>query len=185
MLSATLDIYGRKLSPGAYSIWFECMKQYPLDACREALSKHVQGGKSSAPVPSDIVGILQSDDGHPGAEEAWAIVASALDDEGVTVVMTAQIAQAFGVALLLNDDAIAARMAFKESYNRAISVARAEGTKPTWFPSLGQSAAGREGVLLEAVRLGRLTQERVHQLLPHKPLPLADGLEIKRIEGRA
>ena len=109
--------------------------------------------------------------GHPGVEEAWSIVAKALTDERVTVVMTDQISEAFGRALDLNDDPVAARMTFKEVYTRLVAEARDCGKPIKWWPSLGYDAANREPVLQEAVRKGRLTQPHVAGLLPYSQPP--------------
>lgn len=166
MLSATLDLYGRKLSPGAYSIWFESLSAWPIDACRKALAAYVQSGGDKAPVPFDIIKIIQGNDGHPGPEEAWAMLRSAVADESVTVVWTEPMREAFFVAVSLSDDLIAARMAFKERYTAALADARETGHGPTWTVSFGHDKQGREPVLAEAVRLGRLSGPQVRELLP-------------------
>lgn len=181
MLSATLDIYGRKLSPGAYSIWFECMKQWPLAECRAAFSKWVQGGKSSAPVPFDIVKILQANDGWIEAEEAWAIVSKTLTDERVTVFWTPPMQSAFGVALELQEDHVAARMAFKEVYNRELSAARERGEKPKWQMSPGTDSRQRSAAVQEALRLGRTTEEFAQQYLPAPSSNIVEGLVGKML----
>lgn len=183
MLSATLDIYGRKLSPGAYSIWFECMKQWPLEACRAALSKYVQGGKANAPVPFDIVKILQASDGWIEAEEAWSIVSKTLNDERVTVFWTPPMQTAFGVAMELQDDMIAARMAFKEVYNRELSSARERGERPGWQISPGTDPNQRAAAVREALRLGRISVESAKLLTPPAHMELLPGLKAKGIEG--
>lgn len=186
MLSATLDIYGRKLSPGAYSIWFECMRQWPLDQCRAAFSKYVQCGKSNAPVPADIVKVLQADDGWIEAEQAWAIVAKTMNDERVTVFWTPPMQRAFGAAMELQDDMVAARMAFKEVYNRELAEARSTGEGPTWQMSPGTDPTMRTAAIREALRLGRIALPYAKAILPPQQQgALPDGLEIKRIEGHA
>ena len=109
--------------------------------------------------------------GHPGAEEAWSIVAKALTDERVTVVWTQEISEAFGRALDLNSDPVAARMAFKEVYTGLVARSRDEGRPVKWIPSLGQDPLGREAALFEAERLGRLTRAHVVGLLPYRENP--------------
>lgn len=181
MLSATLDIYGRKLSPGAYSIWFETMKQWSIEDCRGAFSKWVHGGKSSAPVPFDIVKILQANDGWIEAEEAWSIVSKTLNDERVTVFWTVPMQAAFGVAMSLQDDMVGARMAFKEVYNRELAKARERGDGPTWQISPGTDAAMRAAAITEAVRLNRITDAHAEVLLPRQYGSLPSNVQIKRI----
>lgn len=103
--------------------------------------------------------------GHPGVEEAWALVVSALDNEHVTLVWTEQMAQAMGVARTLADEPIAARMAFKEVYLRLVAEARARKELPTWTVSLGYNAAGRSGPVLEAVAQGRIPLPHAQRLI--------------------
>lgn len=166
MLSATLDLYGRKLSPGAYSIWFESLNAWPIEDCRKALGAYVHSGGEKAPVPFDIIKIIQGNDGHPGPEQAWSMLRAAIADEGVTVVWTDPMREAFFVAVSLSDDLIAARMAFKERYVSALAAARESGKGSTWSVSLGHDKQAREAVLSEAVRLWRLSAAQVQGLLP-------------------
>lgn len=120
--------------------------------------------------------------GHPGPEEAWAIVAPTLADEAVTVVWTDEMAAAAGVVRGLARDPIAARKAFQEYYIRAIGVARAAGRRPSWGVSLGWDKAGRELVLREAVAQGRLTPGYARTLCPSVD---ADGQRLKLADAVA
>jgi hypothetical protein len=167
MLSAVLDLYGRKLSPGAYSIWFEALRKFELAQVKVALGHWVSQGKSQAPVPADVLKFLQADDGWIGAEEAWAMVAAGLSDEGETLCMTGPMSVAFFAALALADEPIQARMTFKEVYLREVALARDEGLKPKWHISLGHDAQRREQRVLAAVDQGRITAEHAKVLLPY------------------
>jgi hypothetical protein len=77
----------------------------------------------------------------------------------------------------MDSDEIGARMAFKESYAKAMTLARDAGVPVKWTPSLGQDQYGRECVLTEAVRKGRLTAPHVAKLLPH----LADSPQFQQL----
>lgn len=167
-LRATMDLYSRKLSADAYSLWFSALAAYALPAIKQALNEYIRVGEKFAPVPSQIISILQSGDGWPDAEEAWAMMAPALCDERVTMVATDEMMAAFSLALNLRDDAIAARMAFKAKYSALLAQARKERRAPQWSPSLGWDVAGQEGPLREAARLGRLPQAQVDGLLPER-----------------
>jgi hypothetical protein len=125
----------------------------------------------------DILERLPS--GHPGPEEAWAIVAPALNDESVTIVETDQIAEAFAVALNLADNPIAARMAFLERYRTAVREARRVGAKARWWPCLGADPTQRNAPLLEAERLGRLPTRQVRALLAQ---PKTDGAIVRQLK---
>jgi hypothetical protein len=120
--------------------------------------------------------ISRLDDGRPGPEEAWAMLPH---DEYKTVVWTEEMSGAWGVAYpLLNEgETVAARMAFKESYNRLVTEAREKRVPAKWTASLGHDKAGREVVLLEAMQKGRLTANQVQGLLPyHEVSPQAQAL---------
>jgi hypothetical protein len=61
---------------------------------------------------------------------------------------------------------VAARMAFKESYSNIVNFNKHHQIKFEWKPSLGHDKDGRDLVLAEAVRLGRITAEHAINLLP-------------------
>lgn len=167
-LKGTLEVYGVTPTKDATGIWWNSLKSYPIDDIRNALSEHVTDGSSGkfAPKPADIIGRLQIVDGHPKPEEAWAMVAQSLTDEAITLVWTQPMAEAFGIALGLADDQIAARMAFLETYKTKLSQARLDRIPAKWTPSIGSDKTMRDGALREAVRLGRLSAPHVAGLLP-------------------
>lgn len=116
---------------------------------------------------------------HPGAEEAWAIVSSAigprgLEREDVSIVWTDEMREAFGVALPLGSDKVAARMAFKECYAKLVSTARAQRRSPSWSVSLGYDPHGREVALAEAVRRNQISQQHAASLMPCLAAPVAE-----------
>lgn len=162
-IAATFAAVGQDLTDMALAVICKDLESYPakdlgaaLSRCRKELRKITL---------SDIIDRIPG--GLPGPEEAWAIVAPSLKDEARTIVWTDEIAQAFGVALGLQDDPVAARMAFKESYAALRSKSRDAGKPVTWRASLGHDPQGREGPLLEAAELGRLPMPYVQRLLPH------------------
>jgi hypothetical protein len=188
MVTATLELYGRRYTmPETYQLWFEALKPFDRRAVFEAMQTWTLGGKSSAPVPADIIKILQAKDGWLEPEEAWAIVRPTLISEGETVFWTPPMQVAFGAALNLADDLVAARMTFKEVYARELAAARERGEKPTWQASPGTNPGMRQAATEEALRLGRITPEYAQKLLPppdddNDRLPPPD-LQIKRIEA--
>lgn len=147
-------------------IWWASLEYYQIDEVTYAFSEFARKGKYP-PKPADILEILDrvKPDGRPTADEAWAMIPR---DEFTSSVMTTEMAEAMHIAqpLLDEGDQVAARMAFKDSYNRIIDASRRNGIKPKWFPSLGQDKAGRDSVLAEAVRLGRIEVHHAIALLP-------------------
>lgn len=148
-------------------VWWSALNHFRLADVEAAFGEYVSRGKF-APRPADIIEIIDRmrPDGRPTADEAWSMIPR---DEAVTVVWTDEMSEAFGVAKPLLDvrDQVAARMAFRDAYERAVDRNRREGKAPHWFASLGQDKQGRAHVLADAVTKNRITFERAVALLPH------------------
>ena len=161
MLEATADICGRKLSQGAYLLLLadlDCYSStqvaYALTKCRKELR--------TFPTVSDIVSRI--DDGHPGVEEAFAMLPKSEDD---SVVWTPEMAEAHrALGSLPEEDPIAARMAFKEIYPKFVARAREFGRPAVWNVSLGHDTTNREAVVLDAHRKLRISDQQAQALLP-------------------
>ena len=166
-LTATFAAVGQDMSDVAIALISRDLEQYQLKDVFVALSRCRKELRRVA--LADILDRIPG--GHPGSEEAWGIVAKALTDERVSIVWTDEISTAFGAALNLQDDPVAARMAFKEVYTRLVAESRDQSRPIVWRPSLGQDAHGRESVLLEAAEKGRLTAHHVAKLLPYRDAP--------------
>ncbi len=181
LLSTVADYYRVTMKPGTVTLWWNALAPFDFDTVKSLMNEHVQTAKFM-PTISELLDALKSMDGRPDAEEAWSIVARSLNDEGVTIVWTEEMAGAFGVALGLQNDRIAARMAFKESYENLVKESRRQGKAAKWSPSLGHDVEGREGPLLAAVKQGKLTAPHVAGLLPYKNEPSHD---VKALVNRA
>lgn len=184
-LKAVLEVYGMRISSAATSIWWSSLVRFDLVNVKLSLSEYVQSGSGHfAPKPADLVAILQANDGWIGAEEAWSIISPTLNDESITVFWTSPMREAFGSAIALQDDEVAARMAFKEVYTKRLADARRNGEKPQWQISPGTSVTGRDAAIQEAVRVGRLPANHAIGLLSHQsdvPAWLIDQVKIKQI----
>lgn len=166
-IAVTYAAMGQEVPDAALKVMVADLKPYPIDGVLHALSRCRKELKRVA--LADIIERIPG--GHPEPDEAWAMVASALDNESATVVWTDPMREAFFVTKALADDPIAARMAFKEAYRTAVALARESDAPIQWQASLGHDPHGREPVLAEAVRQGRLTAEYVMILLPHREEP--------------
>lgn len=160
-IAVTAELTGTDLSKSAARVMAEDLARFPLSQVLGSLTRcrrELRGKLTIADVISRI------DDGRPGAEEAWAMIPKS---EGDSVVWTDEMAHAYGVALpLMNSDDVAARMAFREAYGKAVSEARNAGRPTKWTPSLGHDTYGREAVLRRAVDLGRITAKHAAALVP-------------------
>lgn len=124
-------------------------------------------------------------DGWPGANEAWAAVGDRGEADTIVCVGEAFVALETARALL-DSDAVAARMAFMESYKRLVAQAKAEGRRPEWRASLGYDKAGRERAMLKAVERGWLPRPEAERMLGETLGPKAlPGAGLKMLTGAA
>lgn len=166
-IAVTAELCGRTFSPEAAAVFVSDLVPYPEAQILGALvrcRKEVRGVLTL----QDVISRL--DDGRPGAEEAWAMLPMR---EEQSAVWTAEMSQAFGVALpLINaGEVVPARMAFKETYLRMVSQARDKGVPVQWHVSLGHDPRGRAPVLEQAVAAGRLSYEDAKSYVPTLPAP--------------
>lgn len=184
VLDATCSMLSRdKYQPNqtAAAIFFNVVKAHDLATVKAAFAAHCadpQRGRFP-PVPADILAQIEGaaeNDGRPGAEEAWAACQPAAD-QSRTVVWTAEMAEAWGIAwpLLHNHgDEVGARMAFKEAYARLLVDARKQRRPIEWSATLGHDEAMRADALREAVGIGRLPLTA----LPAPSGPVAGLIEL-------
>lgn len=153
-LGATAEIMGNQLQPAALMLMAEDLSKYSLQEALTALRRcrHEVTGRLTL---AAIIDRIQSADGMPGADEAWAIMSRPEDD---TIVITEEMAEAMQYArpLLATGDKTGARMAYKDAYSRLVNDSRDKGLKPKWFISIGHDKSGRAGPVAEGIRTGKL-----------------------------
>jgi len=184
-IGAVAEVTGTELSKMALTVMVRDLSRYPQEQVIGALHRCARECKYKLAL-ADIIERL--DDGRPGGEEAWSMMPR---DEDSSVVWTDEMSAASGPAIILlrEGDPVAARMAFREVYAAEVQRARDSGIPVKWTPSLGHDAAGREGPLLEAVRLGRLEMDHAQSLIPDLRIPdeikkLAVGVAKKLTTGQ-
>lgn len=128
---------------------------------------------------------LVNPSGHPGVEQAWAMMAPKVKSDAPTVFVTDPMREAYGAALALEDDAVAARMAFKETYAAAVNQAEANGIHPQWSMMPGTDRRGKELAITEAVKKGIVSSDWALRQLPVEIHPsilaLVSQVETKRL----
>ena len=160
-LALTYAAVDQQMSDAGLEIVAYDLKTYPLADVLVALARCRKELKRIALV--DILDRIPG--GHPSSEEAWAVCAPALNNERITIVWTEPMARAFGVALNLQDDPVAARMAFKEVYTKAVGETRLTAPKPKWLLSPGFDANQRAEVVEAAVSEGKFLPSYAQQFL--------------------
>lgn len=180
LLDDAYDLIGsganKVISGGAKSLFFAAMGPYSLAQFRAALSAHCldKARGRFTPKPADIIEQIEAsalNDGRPGAEEAWAIALTSLD-EADTVIWSTECAEAFRIAKPVLDasGAISARKGFIEAYERLVGAARAARRPVEWVTSIGWDMGKRELALTRAVGAGVLPPPVVAALLPAPPV---------------
>lgn len=177
---ATAEIYGRQMSRMAAEMLLEDLSGFPAEAILSALSR-CRKELRTFPTVADILARIE--DGRPGVEEAWAMIPK---DERDSVVWTGEMSEAFGaIRVLLDSDAVAARMAFKEAYLKLLADARATRKPAKWSVSLGFDKRGREAALRDAVVKGRLSLDYVQAVDPEfqleAPKRQAIGFDVRNL----
>lgn len=178
-LMVTAELTSTQLSEAAARVFAADLGRYPERQVLGALERCRREVKNRLTL-ADVIARL--DDGRPAPDEAWAMLPL---DEAATVVWTEEMAGAWSVALPLleEDERISARMAFLESYRSRVQRARDAGLPVKWTVSFGHDPQGRQGAILQAVQLGRLTGERAAQLgyaTEETAEPLAIAHELAR-----
>jgi hypothetical protein len=162
-------------------LYVEDLADLPFDAVMGAIKRLRRDPKITRfPLPAIIRDrVAPVTDSRPGAEEAWAMLPRSEDE---TAVWTIEMRDAYGVARgLMADDHIAARMAFREAYDRLVRESRARGVAARWEVSQGIDPNQRVRAIQEAVRRGLITREYARNLLPE----LAPVSSVPQIEGPA
>ncbi|MGL4517339.1 MAG: hypothetical protein ACRCUH_11700, partial [Shewanella sp.] len=105
----------------------------------------------------------EADDGRLSADEAWGKFPH---DSNNTVLVTNEIMEAgqSAWALLQTGDKVAARMAFKDAYERVVKSARERGLKPRWQLSIGNSGECTSAAT-EGLKSGLLSLEYIRTVL--------------------
>lgn len=169
-LTVAFEVCGGTLSDAAFEVMLADLAEYEEGAVLLALARcrrELTGRLTLAHI------IERIDDGRPGPEEAWSRIGTG--DERATIVATEEAWQAFAVVnnrahpaeqSLLQENPVAARMAFVETYRRLVATARANREPVRWRVSLGQDNAQRLPPLREAVARGQIKPADVAGILP-------------------
>lgn len=180
--------YGREANREALRIAWGVFASFSLEQVANAYTAHVTSAKFM-PSPAEIVDLIkatQPEAQRPGPDEAWAKIPRSEDDH---VVWTDEMAHAWGVAnnlvnpgLVEKPDWVAARMAFRDAYVRAVESARAQGRPVRWSLSRGHDSRGLREVVDEAVRLGQLSRQEADRHL--QVLEYEAPFDVPRLVGR-
>ena len=182
-LEVAFELKGKPpLSDRALSAWFRLLAKYSLSASLLALDSFTSSSPF-APTPDKLIENMKSQDGRPTAEEAWA-TALLSSNEAETVFLTDEIAEALSLGasdLLAEGDKTAARMAFRDSYNRLTEQAREVGIPVNVWVSQGNDVSRRASAVEQAKAKGLISDKRANSLLLGSKQPLINKGFLKLV----
>ncbi len=178
-LSAIAEVHNRTLTENAISIYFKLLEEFSLDEVNKAMIAHERDPENGRffPLPAHLISHLIQKIDRPSADEMWAVIPMT---EEMSVVWTREAQDAFfnaALPLIESEDKIAARMAFRASYDRLCK--QNEKEKPEWIYSAGWNKDGREKVLIDAVRQKRLPINEAMRHLEFLPDERKDQLLVE------
>ena len=160
-VSATAELSGTRLSATAVALLTSDLIGFPRQQILAALRRCRREGVKRLTV-AEVIGRI--DDGRPAPDEAWAMLPK---DAAGSVVWCEEMASALAMAQGLVDagDWMAAKVVFKDSYERIAAQARAAGVAPHWTLRQGTDADALERALLTAIAHGRVTSAYARAVL--------------------
>lgn len=184
-LYATAEVLGSEIKPAAASLMIRDLRDYERPEVEQALARcrsEITGRLTLA----SILERMPSANAFLSANEAWSLVLES-QDEARTIIWTDEIASGACVARPILDagDKVGARMAFIGAYDRAVAAAKAEGRKPRWWPSLGESKEQRTEAIEQGIKDGRLPAPKVEHLLPapERPATVEEGGDPEKVNA--
>ena len=173
-LEVAFELKGKPpLSDRALSAWFRLLAKYSLSASLRALDSFTSSSPF-APTPDRLIENMKSQDGRPTAEEAWA-TALLSSNEAETIIWTDEIAESLSLGagdLLAAGDKTAARMAFRDSYNRLVEQSRELCVPVNVWVSQGHDAQRRDAAIDQARVKGLISNDRAKTLMIGKQAPV-------------
>lgn len=177
-IQVTAEVVGTPFSAQALAVIVRELSAYPQKQVAGALTRCRRECRGKLTL-ADILARL--DDGRPGVEEAWARLPRG---EDASLFWTDEMRKAWSAALpILDDDPVAARMAFKESYQKLVSRARDANEPVRWSFSPGRDPIGRGQAVREALEAGIITRESHPLAMAHLTDSMDD--EVLQLAGEA
>ncbi|WP_271043379.1 hypothetical protein [Pseudomonas sp. VB3] len=164
-IAATAEVLGQTITPDAAEMMADDLADYPADVISASL-KSCRRELTGKLTLAAILQRIQSADGRPGKDEAWAIAVTT-NDEYETVVLTDEIQLALAAAKPVLDagDKIGARMAFISAYERFVAQSREDAKPVNWHVSVGFDAGRRIQAVTKAMELKRIPREHGQKYL--------------------
>ena len=158
LIDATAEILGSQIKPQIIKIMCDDLSDYEFNDIQTALTACRREVKGRLSLKDIIDRLPKKADELPSADEAWGLVHD-FDNEQKTIIAPTIAFEAgrCGAFNLISTDKVAARMAFKEAYNRLIP--NYKGKSIRYEVSLSDDKEERRTALIQAVEDGRITKQ--------------------------
>lgn len=185
--------YGKDPSKEAMRFFYDALQGYSLDQVRQALTAHVMTSRYMPTVADVIERIAAATPGmsRPAADEAWMRTPAETDSYWATDEMLGAWAVVAGEMNSPRPDRVAARVAFRDAYNRLVAEAQAQGRPVRWQLVRGTRHDNLEHTVREGLRLGYLPRQDADEILrlecesakPATLVPLLQGAVASQSEA--
>lgn len=168
--------YGQEANAVQINLWADELISYAPEEVKEAYLR-LRNSKTRVPLPVEVKEVLL---GYIASDEAWGILPTS---EADSVVWNEPIRIAYGaVRFMLAQDPIAARMAFKRTYEALIQERLFRNEKAQWDLSEGTDKRHKEQVLQDAVKRGWIKRNAALDWHPSIALAEPKILQIEAAE---
>lgn len=182
VLANLAEYYDKTLTANQLQMYAHDLKLLEIHEIEKAaLLYRSDAANNFFPLPAKLISLIEKDDGRPGTEEAWML---APKNENSSAYVNNEIMSSWAIAagiLKETKDHIAARMAFKESYEKTVRENRVNKIKPNWWLSRG-GGYDRESADKRAIQHA-LEQKRILIDDAKKYLELENKLENDKIKN--
>jgi hypothetical protein len=170
LVTAVAEMFRHPMTPAQLNFWWEDLRAYDY-ALVERAFQIARNTSKFMPTVAAIMEQLPDPLGHLAPEEAWNRLPKTESESGY---VTHEMSLSRGACQDSIDrgDLVGARMAYIESYRKAVASARVRGERAKFWYSGGaggtfeQRRLEEERLTIEAVERGWLTRERATQILP-------------------
>lgn len=165
--------YDQQINKAQIEMWVDELKNFRADEIFSAYLK-LRSNSTRVPLPVHVKNVLFD---FPSADEAWALIPKSEDDFAI---WCDPMRIAYGVCRsLLETDEIAARMAFKGSYDSEVMKAKSENKRPDWTCSEGFKNHNKDFVLRMAIGRQWIREDHAAKWNPEFVLQAPKLLQIE------
>lgn len=145
--------YDQEINKTQIEMWVDEFKNFTPNEIFSAYLK-LRSSSTRVPLPVHVKNIIFD---FPTADEAWALIPKSEDDFAI---WCDEMRIAFSVCRqLLEIDEVAARMAFKGSYESEVLKSKSENKRPVWTASEGFKNNNKDSTLRMAIGRGWIKED--------------------------